>query len=170
VNDPDPLTPAEARLANDNFLASRRKYGGDETRSLQDFLQIWAHVVDRVERGYTGFVADYQNALTYRDALEEVRLAVPPTIAAKLTAMLQPLDARFLDATQEMMRPLFPDRLREREFWWFRAPRKLAFSNGSEEYARIEWAFYVPGVAFTFVNPQGPTTRPDEIKRQNRTP
>ena len=167
MNDPaGGLTPEESELANSVFLAVRRRYAPDEHRTLEDCMRIWAAFVDRVEHGYAGIVAEYQNSLTYRDALEEVRLGVPHTIGVKLTALLQPLDARFLAATQETMRPFFLHKVREREFWWFRAPRKLALIKGAEEYAREGWVAYAPDAAFTFVAWQRRTTRPDEPRPQ----
>ena len=121
------------------------------------------------EQGYSGFVSEYYNDLGYRDTLEDVRLAVSRPIGIKLTALLQPLDARFLAATQETTSSFFLHKVREREFWWFRAPRKLALVNGTEDYAREEWTGKVPDVAFTFVTWRPRTTRSDEPRRQGRT-
>jgi hypothetical protein len=147
------LLPEEYKIANAIFMDVRLKYVRVERRSLNDFLDKWSKIVVSVERGYRGIVAEYQNDLSYRDMLEEVRRAAPDVIQEKLTAVLVPLDKRFCEATYEVSQPLFINKSKEDGFWWFRVPRKLQLSKGMEEYTRRDWMRQIPDLVSEFYDP-----------------
>lgn len=94
--------------------------------SLNRLLQQWSYFVSRVEQGYEETIYEYINDLSSRDALEEVLLKVPPSLSEKLLVLIQPLDERFNNVTQEVERPLLPSATGELPaHWWFRVPKML---------------------------------------------
>jgi len=93
--------------------------------SLNELIGSWNQFVARVERGYEDSIYDYTNDLSVRDQLKEVLSKTSTRLHEKLTAQVEPLDQRFLDATHQIERPLLRPLNEETGFWWFRIPRAL---------------------------------------------
>lgn len=115
---PDDWSAEEARQF-DEALAAMGPIAG-RNPSLAALMDKWRALVCEVERGYRLTVYDYTNDLSIRDRLEEVRKAVSPLLAAKLDALIGPLDARLIDATDPVPQPL----MARSGSWWRRIPRR----------------------------------------------
>lgn len=91
--------------------------------SLNDFLAQWAGFVAAVERGYDDSIYEYANDLSVRDRLQDLAGAAPSTLRTKLESALAPVDARFVDATEDAARPLSESR-GDLRMWWRRVPKR----------------------------------------------
>lgn len=88
--------------------------------SLDALLDRWTAFVSAVESEYNDSIYEYENDLGARDALEQVMRVAPPSLQAKLSSVLEPLDARFKEATIDR-----PDEDVAAQRWWSpRIPRQ----------------------------------------------
>jgi hypothetical protein len=91
--------------------------------SLDGLITKWQEFVHAVELGYDYTIYDYTNDLTVRDMLEEVTEAIHEPSRSRLTAIIAPLDERFLAVTRPVSTPLLVAPVER--VWWYRVPRVL---------------------------------------------
>lgn len=100
-----------------------REFG--RSRRLADLLKAWATIVSEVEQGYKLGIEDYTNDLAIRDILQELIQILSPDGQVVLKQLIEPMDARFLQATRPVDRPLLPPLGDESlGFWWYRIPKE----------------------------------------------
>jgi hypothetical protein len=93
--------------------------------SIDALVDAWARLVKAVEAGYRLSIYDYTHDLMHRDALAELLHGLPALLEESIRVAVQPLDERFLFATQSADVPLAPDIEAGAARWWYRMPRLL---------------------------------------------
>lgn len=120
----------------ESLLAEHR---GACAPSLAALCGQWMAFVGAVERGYDDSIYEYTNDLSIRDLLQDLRLASPWSLQAKLDGALAPIDARFASATEPASRPLSTAR-GELASWWNRVPKRRIgeFADDLESLGHVE--------------------------------
>ncbi|MFJ8476898.1 hypothetical protein [Kitasatospora sp. NPDC094011] len=102
--------------------------------TVEEMVERWARLIDKVERGYGTAVADYTNELYCRNWLHEAWPLLDEHTVLRWTARIQVLDRRFVVATVEddgaalgrfHRIPASPAL-----WWWRRHPRVLVGEFG----------------------------------------
>ena len=88
--------------------------------SIGSLLASWDDFVQSVERGYDDCVYEYTNDLNVRDLLSGLVSKLPRSTSEKLSAIIRPVDDRFVSATLKTERPLLSTD--SSGWWWFRIP------------------------------------------------
>jgi hypothetical protein len=89
-------------------------------------LGVWLRAISRAEVAYSGTVHDWTHALFSRQSLDELVSNLTPQGSASLRSRLQPLDERFVAATQEDKWCILGEHMNAGAQWyWSRIPTKL---------------------------------------------
>lgn len=90
---------------------------------LSHLVEAWSRTVQQVEDGYDLSLYDFTHDLDLRDELEEIRAGLTRRLQRALSRLLEPLDTRFFEATQQTAEPLLPSAAGETlATWWSRVP------------------------------------------------
>lgn len=116
------LTKGEQGQLEQLLQQVRRESGRPST--LNAMFAQWGALVSAVERGYDDCIYDYTNDISVRDQLEQLVREAPPTLQTKLERALEPVDGRFMNATEEAARPLTEFAGEIPRWWWCRVPRR----------------------------------------------
>lgn len=120
---PRPKNRAEREALDSAFGRVRSEWAFAPTYSPSKLLQHWEKFVQEVEAGYQLSIYDFTLDLSLRDALEEVKEAVPPRLRQEIEAALLPWDERFTLATQPSLSPIEAGTEQNANPWWFRIPK-----------------------------------------------
>ena len=104
-------------------------------RELETWLQRWRWFVEAVEAGYDDIDAEYFNDLSSREQLEGVCDALRPDTRKQFMTRLNPLDARFRDATRQATQPIWGTTA-EAGWWDWRIPKILIGELKDDFHAR----------------------------------
>src|SRR5438477_11880033 len=97
------------------------------SQSLEELVATWKSFVSQIEIGYADSIYDYTNDLSARDLLQEILNDTTPAVSKAVSALLEPVDDRFLRATVPVDKPILPATGNDKDVqaWWFRIPRNL---------------------------------------------
>jgi hypothetical protein len=70
--------------------------------TLDGLVEAWSDFVRRVENGYEDSIYEYVNDLSMRELINEVSSRLPPAEQLRLQNVVDPLDARFKQATRRV--------------------------------------------------------------------
>jgi hypothetical protein len=94
--------------------------------TIEGMISRWRSAVDEVESGYEGNIDDYINDLSNRERIREIADALTEYHRHAVSALVDPIDARFRRATREDSTKVV------RKFttygtgwWWARLPCQL---------------------------------------------
>jgi hypothetical protein len=118
----DRLPPRDADAA-ERFLIY--KAGVTSKESIDTLYARWVRLVGEVESEYSALYEEYCNELDARDLLEEASTYVSRAGRRVLDDLVEPVDERFLRATEPREEAILATaRWRPRRWWWYRQPRR----------------------------------------------
>jgi len=87
---------------------------------ISRLVQRWSTFVGAVEAGYTDGIDEYLHDLSVRNLLQEFVDHTTPGLAARMHAVLQPLDDRFTAATDVDEAGRLASLFRSSHAWWWK--------------------------------------------------
>lgn len=119
-------------------MSEKIVWSNDDQREFENGLELlgpkynvgtlvsrWSETIEALDRTYSLTIYDYQNDLVLRSLLEQVVRSAPVHLAEKIRSLMEPLDARFVRATNLCERSVMADDWSEAEWWTFRIPRSM---------------------------------------------
>ena len=128
------------------FTALESKQERPTAESFEKWISRWEGFVREVEElpGYRHLTYEFFNDISIREILFESLQILRPQLRSKAEAVLQPLDERFLKATQRVEKAPFWDGIDPSRWWNFCLPKRLS------PEAREEWESYFQGSNYVF--------------------
>jgi hypothetical protein len=117
------LSPAE-ELELELLLASMSRKA-NYSITLSSLLDNWENFVSEVEEGYNDSIYEYTNDLSARNLLQLLVENSSLAFRNKLIGVLQGLDERFKQATEESNYLVLNIQKKSQGWWWFRIPIKM---------------------------------------------
>jgi hypothetical protein len=123
---PLPIDDLETASVEAAVAAIRIEWGFHKSWGFPNLLSDWERTVEQLARGYELTFENYTRDLSIRDEIEQLVSRVPPLLANRINAWLQPLDVKFFEYTVAVEEPALPplgqETLSPR---WYRMPANL---------------------------------------------